>query len=69
MTREEIIQLLSLPSSPKITHKLFEEHEYVYTDHDNNLIDEGGYKLNKATFFQLRQSEAFQEGWYLFNSI
>lgn len=61
MTRSEAITYAISTGKP-ITHKYFSDNEYVkYVNYE--LIDENGYYLDHAEFWQIRQGGEWEDGW------
>lgn len=48
-----------------VTHRFFDEGEYVYAFNDFAVFTEEGYSINADTFWKDRSGEAWETDWFI----
>ncbi len=65
MTKEEAI--VAIKSGKKITHRYFEDHEYVTITDDGQMLFENGSKQSWFEFWSLRPDSCWNMDWDIKN--
>lgn len=71
MTRDEMIAYIKANPYHKISHKLFENYEYIYSGYDGYVYDENGnlfeewYEPYRWDGIRLRVGKEWEDGWYV----
>lgn len=75
MTRSEMIEIIKTNPYLHITHDLFNEDEYIYSDVDGLVYDENGYLFEDwgsetnmwsgRNGIRLRQGNMWENGWHV----
>ena len=74
MTRDEMISFNKENPNIHISHYLFDEDEYIYSDNDGLVYDENGYlfedwsdtdQWSGISGIRLRQDNMWETGWYI----
>lgn len=75
MKKDEMITYIKANPYHKISHKLFDDEEYIYSGHDGYVYDEKGYlfedwdsvtdKWSGHNGIRLREGDYWEDGWYV----
>lgn len=57
---------VALNTGVKISHRFFDNHEFIMKDSKGNLRDENGLILIETLFWQLRNNKYWQEDWNIY---
>lgn len=70
MTRLEMMAVLTSRPNTKITHRLFDDNEYIYLGPDGKVYDENGYLFDdwdtaRHNGVRMRKGNAWETGWMI----
>lgn len=75
MTRSEMIAYIKANPYHKISHRLFDTDEYIYSGYDGYVYDENGnlfeewYEPYRWNGIRLRTGNEWEDGWYVKTTV